>query len=510
MVFQQGKVYLLGAGVGPIAYLTIRGQQILAQAEVLIYDALVDSQLLTLVSANCELINVGKRAGLPSCSQAEINQLLVTHALAGKRVVRLKSGDPYIFGRANPEIQALKENNCAFEVIPGISSAIAAPLFAGIPLTDKDLSQCFVVLTGHDPDSLNWSALSQIDTLVILMGGQTLPRIVQLLLEQGRSPETPIAIIKNGGRANQQVWIATLTDIVEKTDGINLSPAVIVIGAVINLRTMPHSDLPLAGKTILITRSAEQSSHFADLLTTEGANVLEMPALVIQPPSSWQALDQAIADLSRFQWLILTSANGVEYFFQRLQTLGKDSRALARIKIAVVGKKTATTLKQYGLHADFIPPNYVADSLIDTFPEPLAHQTILFPRVETGGRDVLVKQLTEKGGNIIEVPAYQSGCPDSIPSDVWQALINQTIDVITFASSKTVQNFYTLIQRQLKTDSPEPLLNLLNPVCLASIGPQTTQTCQQLFGRVTVEAEEYTLEGLTEAIKNWCLSSKVD
>ena len=506
MIFQQGKVYLIGAGVGAIAYLTLRGQQILSQAEVLIYDALVDESLLNLVPKDCLLINVGKRGGLPSCSQVEINQLLVTQALDGKRVVRLKSGDPFIFGRANPEIQALKENNCSFEVIPGISSAIAAPLLAGIPLTDKDLSQCFVVLTGHDPESLNWQALAQIDTLVILMGGKTLPRMIALLLENSRSPETPIAIIKNSGRPDQQVWMGTLADIVEKTDGINLSPSVIVIGAVINLRTMATSSLPLAGKTVLITRAAEQSSHFTELLTEQGANVLEMPALVIQPPSSWQALDDAIADLSRFQWLILTSANGVEYFFQRLQTLGKDSRALAGLKIAVVGKKTAIMLKQYGVTADFIPPNFVADSLIETFPENLLDQTILFPRVETGGRDILVKQLSEKGSNITEVPAYQSGCPESMASDVWRALIHQKIDIITFASSKTVQNFYTLVKQQFNSDSPEDLLKLLEPICLASIGPQTSQTCKQLFGRVTLEAEEYTLEGLTTVLINWCLN----
>jgi uroporphyrinogen III methyltransferase/synthase len=502
MILQQGKVYLIGAGVGAIAYLTVRGQQVLSQAEVLIYDALVDKSLLNLVPRDCLLINVGKRGGLPSCSQSEINQLLITHVRKVKRVVRLKSGDPFIFGRANPEIQALQENNCSFEVIPGISSAIAAPLLAGIPLTDKDLSQCFVVLTGHDPESLNWQALAQIDTLVILMGGKTLPRMIFLLLENSRSPETPIAIIKNSGRTDQQVWMGTLADIVEKTDGINLSPSVIVIGAVINLRTMATSSLPLAGKTVLITRAAEQSSHFTDLLTEQGANVLEMPALVIQPPSSWQALDDAIADLSRFQWLILTSANGVEYFFQRLQKSGKDSRALAGLKIAVVGKKTAITLKQYGVNADFIPPNFVADSLIETFPENLLDQTILFPRVETGGRDILVKQLNEKGANIIEVPAYQSGCPESIAPDIWQALINQQIDIITFASSKTVQNFYTLVKQALNSDSPEDLLKLLEPICLASIGPQTSQTCQQLFGRVTLEAEEYTLEGLTEVLIN--------
>ena len=231
-----------------------------------------------------------------------------------------------------------------------------------------------------------------------------------------------------------------------------------------------------------------------------------MPALVIQPPSSWQALDDAIADLSRFQWVILTSANGVEYFFQRLQKSGKDSRALAGLKIAVVGKKTAITLKQYGVNADFIPPNFVADSLIETFPENLLDQTILFPRVETGGRDILVKQLQEKGANITEVPAYQSGCPESMALDIWQALVNQKIDIITFASSKTVQNFYTLVKQALNPNSPEDLLKLLEPICLASIGPQTTQTCQQLFGKVTLEAEEYTLEGLTTVLINWCLN----
>lgn len=499
-----GKVYLIGAGVGAIAYLTVRGQEILTQAEVLIYDALVDSQLLNLVPSNCVLINVGKRGGLPSFSQAEINKLLIIHALQNKRVIRLKSGDPFIFGRANSEIQALQENNCSFEVIPGISSAIAAPLLVGIPLTDKELSQCFVVLTGHEPEKLNWLALAQIDTLVILMGGKNLPQIITFLLQNTRSPQTPIAIIKNSGRPNQQLWIGSLSDILEKTHGINLSPAVIVIGAVINLRNMSKPFLPLAGKTILITRAAEQASHFADLLNEQGANVLEMPALVIQPPSNWQELDNAIANLSSFQWLILTSANGVEYFFQRLQNLGKDSRALAGLKIAVVGKKTEIVLQKYGLKADFIPPNFIADSLIETFPENLLNQTILFPRVETGGRDILVKQLSEKGAKVTEVPAYQSGCPDSIHPDIWQALVNNKIDIITFASSKTVHNFYTLVQQQLDLNSRQDLSKLLDSICLASIGPQTSQACQKIFGRVTLEAQEYTLEGLTKALINWC------
>lgn len=517
-----GKVYLVGAGPGSMAYLTLRGQQLLRQAEVLVYDALVDAQLLQLVPANCRQFDVGKRGGRPSTPQAEINQLLVEQCQQGKQVVRLKSGDPFIFGRATLEIQALTDAGCAFEVVPGISSALAAPLLADIPLTDAVLSRCFAVLSAHQPEALDWEALARIDTLAILMGGRHLATIVQQLQRYGKSYQTPVAVIRACGQTQQQVWVGTLSSIVKQTAGVSLSPVVIVVGEVVGLRDYLRSQpqLPveftpkqetigydinrsgcqqmLQGQTILVTRSAQQSSTFRDLLEQEGATVVEMPALLITPPSSWDALDQAITNLSDFDWLILTSSNGVNYFFERLLTLGKDSRALSGVKIAVVGKKTAASLKERGLHPDFIPPDFVADSLVEHFPEPLAEQSLLFPRVETGGREVLVKDLTAQGATIVEVAAYQSTCPGEIAPPASAALQNHTVNIITFASSKTVKNFRKLLEKT----SNHPL-SLLENVCIASIGPETSKTCQQVLGRVDVEAQHYTLEGLTQAIVQW-------
>lgn len=524
-----GKVYLVGAGPGDAAYLTVRAQQLLAVAEVLIYDALINAQLLELAPTNCLKLDVGKRGGRPSRPQAEINQLLVEQCVQGKRVVRLKSGDPFIFGRSTSEIQALIAAHCPFEVVPGISSALAAPLLAGIPLTDPVMSRCFAVLTAHQPDDLDWEALVQIDTLAILMGTRQLSEIVHQLHRHGRSPHTPVAVIRNGGSPQQQVWIGQLANILEQTVGEgSLSPAVIVIGEVVGLREylqspdsslgitpgifapstnvpepnrmpaiMNQISLPLAGKTILVTRSVGQSSQFSDRLQQAGATVIEMPALEIGPPSSWQALDRAIATITDFDWLILTSTNGVAYFFERLVVQGKDARALATLKIAVVGQKTAQSLQQHGLTPDFIPPNFVADSLAEHFPEQLEGQKVLFPRVETGGREVLVKELTAKGAAVVDVAAYESRCPAAIAPQALDALQRKVVDVITFASSKTVQNFYELVEAICEPPLPA---DWLEGICIASIGPQTSKTCQELLGRVDVEAQEYTLEGLVQAI----------
>jgi uroporphyrinogen-III synthase len=256
---------------------------------------------------------------------------------------------------------------------------------------------------------------------------------------------------------------------------------------------------PLAGKTILVTRSAGQSSQFSDLLKQEGATVMEMPALEIGPPSSWEDLDNAIAHLEDFDWLILTSTNGVDYFWQRLEAQGKDVCALADVKIAVVGKKTAASLKQRSLQPDFIPPDFVADSLVQHFPEQLEGKKVLFPRVETGGREVLVKELTAKGAQVIEVAAYQSRCPEAIAPSTLHVLQEKAVDAIAFASSKTVKNFCQLLDASGGAS--------LEGVCIASIGPQTSVTCQKVLGRVDVEAEEYTLEGLTQAIVQWAKSA---
>lgn len=289
---------------------------------------------------------------------------------------------------------------------------------------------------------------------------------------------------------------------------------------------MSDRSLPLTGTTILVTRSAGQSSVFRDRLEQVGATVAEMPALEISPPSSWDHLDRAIAHLDTYHWLILTSSNGVDYFFDRLLNQGKDVRHLAGIKIAVVGKKTAASLSQRGLQPDFIPANFVADSLVAEFPEAISDKNILFPRVETGGRELLVAEFTAAGANVAEVAAYQSGCPKKIDPAIANLLQQRQVNVITFASSKTVQYFCQLLTQELESgqslnpgnhpgdrldskitknyqDLEQDLENLLSNVCLASIGPQTSKTCINLLGRVDVEAEEYTLDGLTQAIISW-------
>jgi uroporphyrinogen III methyltransferase / synthase len=518
-----GKVYLVGAGPGDLAYLTLRGYQVLAQAQALVHDALVNSDWLGLLPPSCEQFDVGKRGGRPSPPQAEIDRLLVDLCQQGRQVVRLKSGDPFIFGRTTSEIQALKGAGCAFEVVPGLSSALAAPLLAGIPLTDPVWSHGFAVVTAHDMDLLDWRSLAQLQTLVVLMGGRHLGAIAQQLRFSGKRSETPVAVIRWAGQPPQQVWQGTLLNIEQITKGEKLSPCVIVIGEVVGLRPyllggesptfdmsdlsrLPQADLtplPLGGKTLLVTRSAGQSSQFTELLQAQGAAVVEMPALEIRPPVSWAELDGAIAALPQFSWLILTSANGVNYFMERLLAAGKDGRSLAGIRLAVVGKKTATVLGQWGLRPDFIPPDFVADSLVEHFPEPVAGLKVLFPRVESGGREVLIEELTAAGAQVAAVAAYESGCPLQPDPEAVAALRSGAVDVVTFASSKTVRHFCHLVEQGLGPG----WRNALQGVAVASIGPQTSITCHELLGRVDIEAAEYTLDGLTEAISQWASGS---
>ncbi|XHX80023.1 MAG: uroporphyrinogen-III C-methyltransferase [Stenomitos frigidus ULC029] len=526
MAKKTGIVYLVGSGPGAAAYLTVQAQQLLTEAEVLIYDALIDSALLQLAPPKCLLLNVGKRGGQISMLQTEINALLVDHCLQGQHVVRLKSGDPFIFGRSHAEIEALTTAGCAFEVVPGLSSALVAPLLAGIPLTDPVLSRCFTVLSGHQPDELDWLALARIDTLVVLMGGRHLPEILRQLQAHGRSPQTPIAIVRWAGQPQQQLWEGTLQTILHQTATAALSPCVIVIGEVVRLRsylqprsfppsstvlTTPDSSsdttaavtsaaLPLAGKTVLVTRSATQSGQFMARLQRDGATVVEMPALEIVPPSSWEAIDKALARLSDFDWLLLTSANSVDYFFERLATQIRDLRALTALKIAVIGDKTALKLEQHGLKPDFVPPEFVADSLADHFPGSLQGARVLFPRVESGGRDALVKDFVSRGAVVTEVAAYQSRCPDAIAPEALTALQTRTVNVITFASAKTVKHFCQLLEQSQVDNSWQ---SWLAGVCIASIGPQTTKACTSLLGRVDAEAQSYTLDGLAEAIAQW-------
>ncbi|MEM9245618.1 MAG: uroporphyrinogen-III C-methyltransferase [Cyanobacteria bacterium P01_F01_bin.153] len=543
----QGHVALVGAGPGHSQYLTAQAHQAIAQAEVLIYDALVDPRLLELIPPHCETIDVGKRGGQRSTRQEDINRLLVHHCQLGQRVVRLKSGDPFIFGRSGSEIQALVDASCSFEVIPGLSSAIAGPLFAGIPLTDPVLSRGFAIYSAHDLDALNWEALGTLETLVFLMGGRALTGIIERLIQRGKSPKTPIAVIRAAGQADQEIWSATLDTIAVQTAGIRLSPCIIVIGAVVELRhcwgnwqnsaagdrlppftetdrhsvdpsgagdrhpptsSTPSDSRPLAGRTILVTRAAGQAGPFTAQLVELGATALELPALAIGAPSSWEPFDHALKNLGTADWLVLTSANGVEALFQRLRNQGVDGRSLAGIKIAVVGKKTAKVLESYGIVPDFTPTNFIADALIAEFPDDPANQTILFPRVETGGRDALSKYFRERGANLVEVAAYESRCPEVIDPTAWQALKDHHVDAITFASSKTVVNFCRLVEGAIAADQipingKDPISALLQGICIASIGPQTSETCQKYLHRFDMEANPYTLDGLAQSLVSW-------
>jgi uroporphyrinogen III methyltransferase / synthase len=512
-----GKVYIVGAGVGSLDYLTVRAHHLLTRAEVVIYDALADEALLDIVPSKCDRLYVGKRGGQSSMPQSQIDTLLVQQCQQGKQVVRLKSGDPLIFGRTTSELRALVDAGCKFELVPGISSAIAAPLFAGIPLTDPDLSPCFSVLTGHDLEILPWDALAKIPTLVILMGTANLSGIIAKL-QASKSPDLDIAIIQWCGRLQQKIWIGTLSDILIKLPDRSLSPAVIAIGEVVkhhtwmnwcqlfNIESIVNPDRatnqtnntqPLYGQRILVTRAAGQSSQFTEMLVAQGAQVIEMPTLAILPPSSWEELDRAIADIYTYNWLILTSANAVESFFQRLRDRGQDARSLSQLKIAVVGRKTAEVLAKFSITPDFIPPDFIADSLVENFPATLEGLKILFPRVQSGGREVLIEQFTQRGATVNAVPAYESGCPTQIDPIALQAIQTQQIDTITFASSKTVKHFHQLLSG---VAAPETWQAWIADMKIASIGPQTSATCHGLLGRVDIEAVEFTLEGLTKAI----------
>ncbi|MGB3294392.1 MAG: uroporphyrinogen-III synthase, partial [Phormidesmis sp.] len=352
-------------------------------------------------------------------------------------------------------------------------------------------------------DALDWEVLARLETVVLLMGGRHIKEICSRLIDHGKRPETPMAVVRWASQPEQQIWQGTLLSIPQVVGAAKLSPCVIVVGEVVGLRTYlaapPKHLPPLAGKTILVTRSLGQTSQFDQMLIEKGASVIDLPALEIRAPATWDPVDKAIAHIDQYDWLILTSANAVSFFLDRLLQQGKDLRGLATLKIAVVGKKTASFLKQRGLTADFTPPAFVADSLIAHFPENPEGLKLLFPRVEQGGREALVKEMTASGAVVTEVAAYESACPESIPPAAKLAIEERSIDVVTFASSKTVRHFAQLMAQAFG----DHWLDLLKGVAIASIGPQTSKTCRELLGQVTFEAKEYTLPGLIAGLEDW-------
>ncbi|MFQ5997025.1 MAG: uroporphyrinogen-III C-methyltransferase, partial [Dehalococcoidales bacterium] len=450
-----GKVYLVGAGPGDPGLISVKGLECLKRAEVIIYDRLLDERLLDSAPPHAERIYAGKTAGEHIKPQAEINQLLVAKAKEGKTVVRLKGGDPFVLGRGGEEAEALVQSCIPFEVVPGITSAVAVPAYAGIPVTHRGLASSFAVITGHedpgkDSSSLNWEKLATaVDTLVFLMGMKNLPEIVTKLMEHGRPPNTPIAVIKEGTRAEQKTVVGNLKDIVAKVKEHHLTPpAIIVVGEVVRLREKLRwfDNCPLFGKRILVTRARHQASALSQLLVEHGAQPVELPAIAIRPVADTTELDQAISNLKHYHWILFTSANGVAAFWQRLNDLNLDSRALSGLKIGAIGPATAKALKVEGVIPDYLPEIYTSEGITTGLKNRnIASQRFLLPRADIADEE-LVQGISQLGAEVHEVVVYRTVPATEAIAQAKQMLISGEIDVITFTSSSTVSNLVAAFQ----------------------------------------------------------------
>ena len=497
----RGRVFLVGAGPGDPGLLTLRGREVLEQAEVVVYDYLANEDFLRLAPPEAERIYVGKKGGDHTMSQERITELLVEKG-KGNLVVRLKGGDPFVFGRGGEEAQALVSAGIPFEVVPGVTAAVAVPAYAGIPLSHRDYAASMAFVTGHERDDsenskIAWERLATgVGTLVFFMGVKNLPEICRNLLEHGRAPGTPVAVIRWGTTPDQRTVVGTLENIVHRVKEANIKPpAITVVGEVVNLREQLNwfEARPLFGRRIVVTRAREQSSEFKAVLAELGASCIEFPTIEIQPPPSWDPLDAAVADLPRYQWVIFTSVNGVRFFMERLRAAGLDARALGGIRIAAIGPKTAQCLETYGLRPDLLPKEYRAESVLEEMAGLELNGTrILIPRAMVA-RDILPDTLRERGSLVDVVPAYQTVLPGEGRSKVLDRLNGGEIDCITFTSSSTVINFFSLFKR-------DEILPLLKKVSIACIGPVTAETAKQHGVDVHVMPSEYTIEGLVAAI----------
>ncbi len=498
---RKGKVYLVGAGPGDPGLITLNGIKALKKAEVVVYDYLANPKLLSYAPENAERIYVGKKGGHHTLSQEGINRLLVEKALEGHTVVRLKGGDPFIFGRGGEEIEALLEHDIPFEVVPGVTSAFAVPAYAGIPVTHREYTSTLALITGHEAEgkedsAIDWEALARIGTLIFLMGMKNLPRICKNLLRNGRSPETPVAVIQWGTTPRQRVAEGALSNIVERVKAAGLSaPAIILVGEVAQLRKRFRwfENRPLFGKRVIVTRTREQASRLVELLEEAGAECLEIPTIKIVPPESFEALDEALREVEAFDWVIFTSQNAVRYFRERLYALGKDARSLSRSRLAVIGTATAEALAGMGLKADLVPEEFRAEGLIAAFAGlEIRGQKILLPRAEEA-REILPEKLREMGAEVRVVPAYRTVLPEESRRALLSAL-EEGVDLVTFTSSSTARNFFKLLEGRE---------DLLKNVVLASIGPITSETLRKLGHPPQIEAREYTIAGLMTAIREY-------
>lgn len=491
-----GIVYLVGAGPGDAALITLRGVECLARADLVLYDYLVNPLILRHARSRTERLCLGRHGAGKLMAQDEINQRMIDAARAGKTVVRLKGGDPCVFARAGEEIEALRAADVVFEIVPGITAALAAASYAGIPLTHRDLASAVALVTGMEGESkttptLDFAALAAFPgTLVFYMGITTAAEWTTALIEHGKPRQTPAAIVRRGSWPNQSTIRCRLETVAETIREQRLRPpAIVIVGPVAGLDTASDwaRRRPLLGRRILVTRAADQAAALSDPLRELGAEVLEQPAIEIHPPEDWAPLDRAIDELERFDWLVFSSTNAVRGFVERLWARGGDSRRLGRARLAAIGPGTAAELEQYHLRTDVEPAIYRAEALAARLAPEAAGSRFLLIRANRG-REVLAAALRAAGGDVVEAVAYESRDVTQADPDVLAALERREIDVVTVTSSAIARSLVALVGAHLRGAR------------LASLSPITSATLVELGYPPAIEAAEYTMPGLVAAI----------
>ena len=493
-----GVVYLIGAGPGDPGLITTKGAELLGSADVVVHDRLVPRELLDL-APQAVIVDMGKEPSTPGTFQSLINDKLIASAREGKTVVRLKGGDPFVFGRGGEEALALAEAGIRFEVVPGVTSAIAVPAYAGIPVTHRGMASAFTVVSGsEDPSrqqsSLDWQALARTPgTLVVLMGWRSLPSIVERLLAEGRSPDTPVSVTQWGTVPRQRTVDGSLADIIAKGNSAEFtSPVVTVIGETAALRPAMQwfGRGPLSGKRVLVTRSRSQASTLSKLLADQGAEPVELPTIEVQPLADTSELDRALANLENFEWVIFTSTNGVDAVFERLAANARDARAFAHAKVAAIGAATATALAAHGITADLVPSAYTTESVAGAFASlDIRGSRILLPCADIAPA-TLADGLRSLGARLTVVDAYHTVVPADASGRAGEELSSGTIDAVTFTSSSTVRNLVGLLGGDA---------SLINASRVVSIGPATSRTADAMGVRVDTEAREHTVRGVVNA-----------
>lgn len=496
----KGKVFLVGAGPGDFDLITIKGLDCIRKADVIVFDRLANDKLLKEAKRNCELIYVGKELSNHTKTQDEINEIIAQKAIEGKIVTRLKGGDPYVFGRGGEEAIYLFDRNIDFEVVPGISSSIGGLCYAGIPITHRDYASSFHVITGHlkeENKELNWKALSDLKgTLVFLMGMSNLDKICSNLIKEGKNKNTPAAVVNWASRPNQRVVTGTLENIYQivQKKGIK-NPSLIIVGDVVKLRDKLnfYENKPLFGKNIVVTRSREQSSELSSNIYKLGGNSIEFPVIKINKIENSNEFNSIARKLNKYTFIIFTSKNAVDIFFEKLYQIGMDSRKLGNSKIVAIGSATAKAAKKYGIIPDIMPDKYIAEQIVDTLkPQLTKEDKILIPRAKDA-RKSIVQQLSDIC-EVDEVKIYETIKDNSKKEDIINYLEESKIDYITFTSSSTVKNFFDILGKEN--------IEKIKDAKMLSIGPVTSSTIEMLGMKVYKEAQTYTIDGLMDIIIN--------